>query len=352
MRPFARLLGACALSLLLYWTAFACVLDRPLTLGFIRAQIAARLAEGAAARGPKLVILAGSNGPYSHRCQVIGTMLHRPCINAGVAVGIGLDTLFLDWEALLHPGDAVYLPMEEAQYARGRAASGLGPDATILFRHDWRKLARLGPRRWLGAAFSGDLNGAIMSGIETALVAGGFHDPRAMTEGASNRWGDHVGHSPALGAIDRPALAAAQPWHASARQVRNGFGSREIATFLDWARNHGITAIGGLPTGFADSPIPPATLTAIAALYRAHGAGFLVLANHSRYPRADFFDTPDHLSEPCQIAHSVLVARALAPLLGVMAGPAPAIPLPAGEVCPRPPGEEGGSIAFALLRRH
>lgn len=347
MRGFARLIGCCAASLAVYWLAFACVLDRPLTLGFLRAQIDRRLAAGAAAQGPKLVILAGSNGPYSHRCQVIGPMLGRACINGGVAVGIDLDTLFLRWEALLHPGDSVYLPMEEAQYARGRAAASLGPDAAILFRHDWTTLARLGPQRWLGAAFSGDLAGAVMSVIETALVAAGFHDPRALTEGASNRWGDHVGHSPSLGAIDRPVLAAAHPWHARATQIRAGYGSAEIAAFLDWAHRHGVRAIGGLPTGFADSPIPAATLGAIAALYRAHRAGFLILANRSRYARADFFDTPDHLSEPCQIAHSVLVARALAPMLGVAAGPVPQVPLAAGEVCPVPPAPADGAMAEA-----
>ena len=337
MRPIARLAGACLASLAVYWLAFALVLDRPLTLDFIAAQIDLRLARGAAASGPKLVILAGSNGPYSHRCQTIGPMLGRPCVNAGVAVGIGLDYLFARWKPLLHPGDAVYLPMEETQYARGAAAAALGPDAAIMLRHDWATLSRLGPARWAGAAFSGDLSGAVMSVIETALMQSGFHDPRAAIDGAANAWGDHVGHSPALGAIDRAVLAAAHPWHATPAEVRRGHGSAEIAAFLDWARGHGVRTIGGLPTGFADSPIPPRTLAAIAALYARHGAGFLVLANRSRYKRADFFDTPDHLSEPCQIAHSALVARGLAGMLGVAVRPPPAIRLAAGEVCPAPP---------------
>jgi hypothetical protein len=89
-----RILLACLGSLVIYGVAFAFLLDRPLTLGALQARVEANLAYGAAIRRPKLVILAGSNGPFSHRCQTIGPMTGRPCVNAGVAVGVGLDYLF------------------------------------------------------------------------------------------------------------------------------------------------------------------------------------------------------------------------------------------------------------------
>ena len=107
-------------------SAFGFILDRPLALGFLRHQIDAKLARGASIDGPKLVILAGSNGPYSHRCETIEPILGMPCVNGGVAVGIGLDYLFARWQPLLHPGDIVYLPMEEAQYVRTRAGNRAG----------------------------------------------------------------------------------------------------------------------------------------------------------------------------------------------------------------------------------
>ncbi|HEX2942291.1 MAG TPA: hypothetical protein VHO91_14675, partial [Rhodopila sp.] len=84
-----RLLLCCAASIILHVTAFAWVLDRPLSLGALRTRIEASLNLGVAIRGPKLVILAGSNGPYSHRCAVIGKLVGVPCVNAGIAVGIG-----------------------------------------------------------------------------------------------------------------------------------------------------------------------------------------------------------------------------------------------------------------------
>jgi hypothetical protein len=310
-----RLVLACLASMALYAGLFALVLDRPLTLGAVRERIDANLTRGAAVQGPKLVIIAGSNGPYSHRCEVIETRVGEPCVNAGVAVGIGLDYLFARWEKRLHPGDTVYLPLEEAQYARGQAMAELGPDASIMLRHDRATLAAMPWHRQMAALFTGDLRDVIMSLIEATLVADGFHDPRAAVTGTFNAWGDHVGHTAALGAENQPALAQFVPYHPDGAAVRDGYGTRELAGFLDWAAAHGVHVIGGVPAGFADSPILPDALAAIRTIYRDHGAGFLALPNLSRYPRADFFDTPDHLNEAAQIRHSKAVAAALKPLM-------------------------------------
>jgi len=310
-----RVVIACAASLLLYAAVTALVLDHPLSNGFLRNQLDARLDRGAATAGPKLVILAGSNGPYSHRCATIAPTLGRPCINAGVAVGIGLDYLFMRWKPLLHPGDTVYLPMEEAQYPRARAETALGPDASIMLRHDRITLAALPPDRWAGAVFSTDLRGAMLGAIEMALVAGAFHDPRAAATGETNAWGDHIGHTPGLSESSVAVLAATRPHHPTAAQIRDGYGTTLIIGFIGWARGHGVRVVGGLPTGFIDSPAPDDAIAAIRAVYVAHGADFLELPNRSRYPRLAFFDTPEHLNEAWQIIHSVAVADGLVEIL-------------------------------------
>ena len=311
-----RIALACAASLVLYIVGFACLLDRPLTLGALRARIDANLARGAAIQGPKLIILAGSNGPYSHRCETIEPMIGRPCVNAGVAVGIGLDYLFARWEPLLHPGDIVYLPLEEAQYSRPRSTAYLGPDATIMLRHDRTTLWAMPWQREIAALFAANLRGAIMSLIETALADDGFHDPRSAARGGYNVWGDHTGHTAALAAGNQASLASIVPFHPTAGQIRDGYGTVLVTGFLRWADSHGVRAIGGIPTGFADSPIGADSLAAIAAIYRGNGAAFLDLANRGRYPRAAFFDTQDHLNETAQIIHSAAVAKALVQLTG------------------------------------
>lgn len=302
---------ACIASLLLYAFAFAFVLDRPLTLGALSERVEATVSLGETTAEPKLVILAGSNGPFSHRCETIAPIIHRPCINAGVAVGVGLDYLFIRWKPLLHPGDIVYLPLEEAQYVRPRATSDLGPDASIMLRHDRVTLRTLPLRRQIAALFAGDLRAAVMSVLETALYRDHFHDPRADANGSFNRLGDHVGHTPALAALNQSTLQAITPYHPTAAQIRTGYGTTVVAGFLRWAADNGVNAIGGLPTGFLDSPVPDDSLTAIRTIYRSNDAGFLELPNRSRYPRSAFFDTQDHLNEAAQIVHSSAVAAAL-----------------------------------------
>ncbi len=327
---------ACLASLLAYVLAFALVLDRPLGIGFLRAEIETRLARGAAAGSPKLVILAGSNGPYSHRCQVIAPILGMDCVNGGVAVGIGLDYLFARWQALLAAGDVVYLPMEFAQYTRGRAAIRVGPDAAIMLRHDRATLAGLPPDRWLGAVFAFDLRALVLSLVEPLFAAGAVTTLRAGVVGQSNGWGDHVGHGLALAEANRSVLAASEREEPAAAAIEGGEGGRQIGAFVAWATAHGVVAIGGPPTGFDDVVLPEPSLAAVRHIYEAAGGRFLSLANRGRYPRAAFFDTPDHLNEPCQTAHSIVLAQALAALLGRRPGPVPEAALAMAAACPIP----------------
>jgi hypothetical protein len=310
-----RVIFPCLLSLLVYLVLFAGVLDRPLSLGTFRSQIEARLDRGAEIEGRKLVIIAGSNGPYSHRCETMEPMLGVACVNAGIAVGIGLDYMFARWEPLLHSGDTVYLPLEEAQYTRTATAASVGPDASIMFRHDWSTLSELSPNRRFGAAFSFAPRAALMSVIETAFVWRHFADPRAATIGSSNAWGDHVGHTWALGEANAAHLATVTPNHETPADIRSGDGTAIVRDFISWCERHGVRVIGGLPADFAESPMPEATRAAIRDLFTAAGAHFIDFGERAHYPRSAFFDTPDHLNEAAQIAHSRLVAEGLVTIL-------------------------------------
>ena len=310
-----RIVLPCIASLLIYAVLFGAILDRPLSLGMFRQQIDAKLARGASIVGPKLIIIAGSNGPYSHRCETMEPLLGMPCVNAGIAVGIGLDYLFARWRPLLHAGDVVYLPLEEAQYTRSYAATSVGPDASIMFRHDRATLAELSPDRWLGAAFSFGPRAALMSLIETALVWSGFEDPREAAIGSMNAWGDHVGHTSAQGETNAARLAVVMPYHEPTAAIAHGDGTTMVRDFIQWALVHDVRIVGGLPADFADSPMPEATRLAIRDVFTEAGARFIDLGDRARYPRSAFFDTPDHLNEAAQIAHSQVVAAELAVIL-------------------------------------
>ena len=60
------------------------------------------------------------------------------------------------------------------------------------------------------------------------------------------------------------------------------------------------------------SAVASGNVAAIRAIYEANGGTFAMLPNLSRYPRADFYDSPDHLNEEAQIIHSRAIAALLA----------------------------------------
>jgi hypothetical protein len=333
MRRLLRLLGLLLASVLLYLAVFACVLDRPLSLGLLSRTLDGKLADAARLPSPKLVIIAGSNALFSHCCAIIGAMLRLPCVNGGVALGIGLDYQFALWKPRLKAGDILYMPLELQQYVVPRAAARAGPDAPIMWRHDRTTLASLGPARWLAAAFSSTAQDGVLSLVEMvalalhpALAAAPFTDVDAE--------GDGIGHTLARAAANRGFLAGLHRADPDPEAIAAGYGSAQLGRFMDWARRHGVRVIGGWPTEFADAPPDPRLAYLLAALYRAHGAAFLALPNDGRYPRADFFDSQDHLVAECQARHSIKVADGLAPLLGRAAAPPPAGALADAARCP------------------
>lgn len=131
----------------------------------------------AALPSPKIAILAGSNGSYSHSCVVIGEMLNLPCENGSVAVGIGLDDIFARYAPLLHSGDIIYMPMELQQYTATRAQYRSGTDDGFLFQYDRRVLAELPADRIFGAAFCCDLSDFLESLAEMPMAHFGAISP-------------------------------------------------------------------------------------------------------------------------------------------------------------------------------
>ena len=211
------------------------------------------------------------------------------------------------------------MPMELQQYVVSVEAGRTGPDAPIMWRHDRATLAGLGAGRIIAAVFSSSAEDAVLSLIETAALA--LHPalaeaPFALTDAA----GDGVGHTLARAVTNRSFLAGLHREDPKPSAIAAGHGAVEIARFLDWARLHHLRVIGGWPTEFADAPPDPRLVTVLAGLYEAHGERFLPLPDQGRYPRADFFDSQDHLVTECQARHSIVVAVALAPLMGRRAG--------------------------------
>ncbi|MGE4481858.1 hypothetical protein [Acidocella sp.] len=306
-----RLLICATASLALYLVLFGLVLERPLSLRPLWLEMMQKDARLASLPSPKLVILAGSNGPYSHSCAVMGPMLGMACENAGIAVGMGLDEIFIRYAPALHAGDVVYMPMELEQYAMSRAQYRALVDGALMLRHDRAMLRHLPPGRVLGALFCCTLADGLEAIAEMPLAALGVRNGKTILAAEYDVEGDRVDND--LAKADKTLLAGPARVEPSAEEIEAGYGTKLIARFVARERAKGVIVIGGWPTEFSGAKISSATR---AAVKRVYGHWFLNLPGQSLYPRRDFFNSEDHLAKPCQFAHSMAVADGLAKMLG------------------------------------
>lgn len=303
MKKLLALAGLVALSIALYVAVFS-VVHRPLVVGEIQKNLDYKLDYARTLPSPKIVIFAGSNGRYSHRCEEFTRKLGRPCVNASIGVGIGIDFLLDQWMPLLRPGDLVYMPLEYSQYRFSTAEMHGGLQNALMVHHQRDYLWSLDASRIAAAYGSFELTSLIHGLVEMGLGHTGFRR-RSSTDSLTPQ-GDESGHTASAAAAYQEFLHTRQPdngqvpSHSDAMQV--------IADFLNEAHAKGVIVIGGLPTVPDSAVVDDADIHRLKALYEGAGQRFLALSNHSQYPLRCFFDTLYHLNEGCQQAHSAAVA--------------------------------------------
>jgi hypothetical protein len=286
------------------------VVHRPLTLGDIPRQLDLKLRYGDTLPSPRLVIFAGSNGRYSHRCDAMAPALDLPCVNMSIAVGVGLDFMLEQLAQMLRPGDLVYMPLEYSQYTVDQEEMEAGAHNAVLV-HDLP--AQLHAKAWpaiVRAYGSFDLSFLVHGLIEMGLARTGFQ--RRTSLDTLTPQGDESQHTAAKAMGYRAAVAAAKPTPLDITitpHVRAVLGR-----FLQAQQQRGVRVVGGLPTVPSGVPVPAATVSLLQHLFIAHGQQFLVLPGLSQYELTCFFDSVSHLHEGCQIEHSRRVGAALATL--------------------------------------
>jgi len=311
VKSLLALAGLVAVSIVLFVAVFS-VVHRPLVVGEIQNNLDYKLAYARSLASPKIVVLAGSNGRYSHRCEMLTAALGRPCVNASIGVGIGLDFLFDQWRPLLRTGDLVYMPLEYGQYRFTNAEMHGGLQNALMVHSQRDYLRSLDARRIAAAYGSFDLQFLIHGLAEMALDRKGFQ--RRSSIASLTPQGDERGHSAALGLAYATFLREAVP--ESSHVPASSDATRLIETFLQQARKDGITVIGGLPTVPDGMVVEHGDIERLRRLYEGNGHRFLLLANQSRYPLTCFFDTLYHLNEDCQKIHSAAIASQLAVSIG------------------------------------
>jgi hypothetical protein len=303
------LLGTC-LSVALYLTVFT-VVERPLTLGDLQQQLDFKLSYSRSLKSPKVMIFAGSNGRFSHRCEEISAAVGLPCVNASIATGVGMDFLLDQFDPTLNPGDLVYMPLEYTQYNASENDMHLGVQNAVMLRSRREYLLSLPVRRVVEAYGAFDLPYLVRGLAEMTLAHRKFK--RRSGIDTLTPQGDERDHTPAM----------AQPYASYLRQaaapdtrvVADAYAQHVLAAFLVRARTRGIVVAGGLPTVPDDTAIDPNSVGRIRDLYLSNGQFFVSNATASRYPRSCLYDTVYHLNEDCQIRHSRVVGALLRQML-------------------------------------
>lgn len=310
MKKLLLLAALTTLSLLLFVAVFS-VVHRPLVVGEIQSTLDYKLAYARSLGSPKIVILAGSNGRYSHRCEAFEHALGLPCVNASIGVGIGLDFLLDQWRPLLRRGDLVYMPLEYGQYRMSYAEMQGGLQNAVLVHHHREYLWSLDWQRIAAAYGSFDLPFLVHGLVEMALSDGGFR--RRSSTASLTPQGDESGHTVERAVTYAGSLRASRAEGATVPERSDAM--QVLAPFLAAAHQQGITVVGGLPTVPDSVDVSPQDVERLRRWYERNGQRFVALPNLSRYPLGCFFDTLYHLHEGCQHAHSVAIASALVPVM-------------------------------------
>jgi hypothetical protein len=306
--------------LFLVFAAFALYLigykliSKPLTDGEIERLVEKKVKLLKLTPSPRLIIMAGSNGRFSHSCMVLEELLYMRCVNASLVAGVGLDYILAKYNPYFEKGDIIYMPFEYEQYQVKDSVALSGPENALLWRNDWQTLRELGIKRILHATLFPDEKYFITGVLEMLLERKGMK--RRFDEASLNELGDQVGHTEELGRAYQGMLKDLNvilPDITAASHPENS--AILLGQFLRDAKSRGITVIGGLPTTFEGADISTESLTQLSSFYKANGQRFVVLENYSQYSPSCFFDAPYHLNSKCQVEHSRLIAEVLLPYM-------------------------------------
>ena len=313
MKALIALVAALLASVVLYLGLFA-VVRKPLTVDVIVDAMTFKRAAAEAYPAPRLFVLAGSNGRFSHRCAAMEPLLDRPCINLSIAAGIGWEFVLAGYRDLFRPGDAIYMPLEYDQYALDTPGLRYGPDNAIIFQRRRDLWDELGASRVLRAIGGFDLAFLLRGSLEMTSAWAGV-EPRFSVK-TLTRNGDESGHTQARGSEHAAYLRRAQWTAPESTSMASPSAARTVfAGFIGDMVRHDVMVIGGLPTTFDDVRVDDRAVATVRDFFLANEARFVELDNRSQYPRRCFYDSWYHLNEEAQIEHSRRLVDALRPVL-------------------------------------
>jgi len=307
---FKYIIYSMIISCFIYMSLFIFVVHKPLTEGIKQGYFQKKISYLMSINSKKIIVLAGSNGRFSHRCETIEVETGIPCVNMSIEAGFSLYYQFEKIKPYLKTGDLVYLPLEYNKFAESRIDALTGSEIPFIVAYEHDYLLKLNMEKQIYSMFYFDLKYLISCLGEMILNKIGVK--RRFTLDTMTVNGDESTHNREK-AKSYKAYIDNIKWTAPPVETfdEKSFGALILTDFMKWATANDVTIVGGLPTTFNDSPIPDKLTNNLYQFYKKNGHYFLVMQNKSQYPRDYFFDTKYHLAEEYQIIHSKMIANFL-----------------------------------------
>ncbi len=112
MRNVFQLAASILIGLLSYVAVFTSIVHRPMTIDSLGVYLDRKSELLKSVPGRRILVLAGSNGRFSHSCEELERVTGIPGINLSINAEISLAYQFRRYLPLMHPGDVLYLPLE------------------------------------------------------------------------------------------------------------------------------------------------------------------------------------------------------------------------------------------------
>ena len=298
------------LSCLIYFSLFSFLIYSPISIDSIKEYFEKKEKYLKGIKGSKIVILAGSNGRFSHRCETIEDELDLSCVNMSISAGISLNYQINKISKYLNSGDIVYLPLEYGKLSYNKYKVMSGTEIPYIIKYDLNYLLRMNLEELSHAIFYFDFKYLISSIGEMIFTSIGMEQRFRLDE--MTLQGDDRNHTLEAGKQFKEFIMSVD-WTPPDIDSFNSksYGANLIYDFMNRAKEKGIIVVGGLPTTFNDKPIPNELIIKMVDFYKGNNHDFILLDNKSQYPREYFYNTSYHLSEEYQIIHSKEISQYL-----------------------------------------
>ena len=241
--------------------------------------------------GPKLLFIGGSNLHEGLSAQRISEAIDVPSFNFGLQAGLGLRLMLYEARKVLRRGDTAILVLEYSHYIDDRwnevssdVLFGCGGDyfRQMGLLEKFEALLSLTPLRVFNLLPPG--NRRTTSSDE------------ATERPVRLRYGDRATSGSEV--IDEATLRRLQLYQPIPILVRpNAEGPRALASFVDWARDHGVKVVATWPNTiyFPAYELAPG-FAEITSFYERLGIPVVGRPQDAMYPTSLFHDTSYHLN--------------------------------------------------------